>query len=269
MKPIVEYKERNKDWTPLDWSIWGQLYKEENLYSAPTGSRFRFIWTEPSSFLLARRYKKFKVTVHCDFKLNKFMNYKISMQGVDHRDQLSVNDITKGIWLTMFEDYDYNPVRLLIKSPVVSDLKYGTINDSKQQYDESDFTKTQINDVVKVLQALEYLEFVDFFDGDKPLRHMVVKNIYNKYADYQSFWNKYNETDHDKSRESDFVTELKAQADKLKTPLFRNKFLDRSNKKYVGNRGGKLTDEGVQVLFDWVHKTNQSLDLLDSVKYEA
>ena len=98
---------------------------------------------------------------------------------------------------------------------------------------------------------------------------MVVKNIYNKYADYQSFWNKYNETDHDKSRESDFVTELKAQADKLKTPLFRNKFLDRSNKKYVGNRGGKLTDEGVQVLFDWVHKTNQSLDLLDSVKYEA
>jgi hypothetical protein len=253
MKPTVEYKERGKDWTPLDWSIWGRLYKEENSYSAPTGSRFRFIWTEPASFLLARRYKKFKVTVHCDFKLNKFMNYKVSMQGVDHRDDLSMTDITTGIWLTMFEDYDYNPIRLLIKPPVLSD---------QQQYDELGFTKTQINDVMKVLQALEYLEIVDFFNGRNPLRQMVVKNIYNKYTDYISFWDKYNDS-------TEFADEIKKQADKLKTPLYRNKFLDRSNKKYVGNRGGKLTDEGVQVLFDWVHKTNQSLDLLDSVKYEA
>jgi len=268
MKPTVEYKERGKDWTPLDWSIWGQLYKEENLYSAPTGSRFRFIWTEPSSFLLARRNKKFKVTVHCDFKLNKFMNYKVSMQGVDHRDELSITDITTGIWLTMFEDYDYNPIRLLIKSPVVpvhplmTGLKLPKPIHPPAEYDESDFTKTQINDVMKVLQALEYLEIVDFFNGRNPLRQMVVKNIYNKYTDYLSFWAKYDDS-------TEFADEIKKQADKLKTPLFRNKFLDRSNKKYVGNRGGKLTDEGVQVLFDWVHKTNQSLDLLDSVKYEA
>ncbi len=253
MKPIVEYKERGKDWTPLDWSIWGRLYKEENLYSAPTGSRFRFIWTEPASFLLARRNEKFKVTVHCDFKLNKFKNYKVSMQGVDHRDELSMTDITTGIWLTMFEDYDYNPIRLLIKPPVISD---------QQQYDELGFTKTQINDVMKVLQALEYLEIVDFFNGRNPLRQMVVKDIYNKYADYQSFWDKYHDS-------NEVAEKVKWQASKLKTPLYRNKFLDRSNKKYVGNRGGKLTDEGVQVLFDWVHKTNQSLDLLDSVKYEA
>ena len=264
MKPIVEYKERGKDWTPLDWSIWGRLYKEENLYSAPTGSRFRFIWTEPASFLLARRNEKFKVTVHCDFKLNKFKNYKVSMQGVDHRDELSITDITTGIWLTMFEDYDYNPIRLLIKSPVVPAFKYGNpINHSpQQQYDESDFTKTQINDVVKVLQALEYLGIVDFFNGRNPLRQMVVKNIYNKYTDYISFWDKYHDS-------TEFADEVKKQADKLKTPLYRNKFLDRSNKKYVGNRGGKLTNEGEEVLIDWLLKTNQSLDLLDSVKYEA
>mgnify|MGYP000727935898 CR=1 FL=1 len=68
------------------------------------------------------------------------------------------------------------------------------------------------------------VEIVDFFNGRNPLRQMVVKNIYNKYTDYISFWDKYDDS-------TEFADEIKKQADKLKTPLFRNKFLDRSNKK--------------------------------------
>ena len=41
------------------------------------------------------------------------------MKGVDHRDEISMTDITTGVWFSMFEDFEYNPLLPLIKPPYV------------------------------------------------------------------------------------------------------------------------------------------------------
>ena len=160
MKPTVEYKERGGSWTPLDWRVWLQF--ENNNYTAPKGTWFRFTWTEPASFLLARRSDKFKVVVLCKLRLNRFEDYQVKMFGVDHRDTISMTDITTGIWLTMFEDFEYNPLLPLIKPPAVitnQQWKWGSFAPRLEsaEFEITDFKKTSINEVNKVLQAVEYL----------------------------------------------------------------------------------------------------------------
>ena len=59
------------------------------------------------------------------------------------------------------------------------------------QFELANFTQTELNNVMKVLQAVDYLNHCDWFNGVNPLRHMAVKGIYNKYADYISFWDEY------------------------------------------------------------------------------
>ena len=272
MKPTVEYKERGGSWTQLDWRVWSQI--KDNNYTAPKGTWFRFTWTEPASFLLARRSDKFKVVVLCKLRLNRFENYQVKMFGVDHRDTISMTDITTGIWLTMFEDFEYNPLLPLIKPPAVitnQQWKWGSFAPRLKpaEFEIDDFKKTSINEVNKVLQAVEYLHFVDFFNGRNPLRQMAVKGIYNRYVDYLGFWNAWeSESDRAKGSIDSLRSQVKDQTQRLKTPLARNPYLDRS--KRGGKKvGGRLTDEGVQILFDWVSKTNQPLELLDSVRYEA
>ena len=68
--------------------------------------------------------------------------------------------------------------------------------------------------------------------------------------------------------------QTKEEAYKLTKPLYRNPYLDRSkrgkNQKGKTKKvGGKLTDEGKDILLDWIRRTNQPLELKDSVIYEA
>ena len=284
--PTIEYKERGGSWIPLDWSIWSQIQLDN--YSAPRGSKFRFTWKDPASFLLARRSDKFKVVVFCNFKLNRFVNISVNLKGVDHRDNISMKSITEGMWLTMLEAFDYNPLLPLVKPPFVHTdefWKYGSYAPRLKpaQFELANFTQTELNNVMKVLQAVDYLNHCDWFNGVNPLRHMAVKGIYNKYADYISFWDEYSSdqakglTDDDLGFGSDLVGlahQTKEQAYKLAKPLYRNPYLDRSkrgkNQKGKTKKvGGRLTDEGTEILFDWIRRTNQPLELLDSVRYEA
>ncbi len=272
MKPTVEYKERGGSWTPLDWRVWSQIIKDN--YTAPRGTKFRFTFNDPASFLLARRDDRFKVVVICNLRLNRFENYSVTMKGVDHRTDISMTDITTGIWLTMFEDFEYNPLLPLIKPPAVitnEDWKWGSFAPRLKpaEFEIDDFKKSFIDDVQKVLQALEYLQFVDFFNGRNPLRQMAVKGIYNRYIDYLSFWNAWDsESDLAKGEINSLRSQVRDQAQRIKMPLYRNPYLDRG--KRGGKKvGGKLTDKGENILIEWLSKTNQPLELLDSVRYEA
>ena len=212
------------------------------------------------------------------------------MKGVDHRDEISMTDITTGVWFSMFEDFEYNPLLPLIKPPYVhttirkTDLgdaeewKYGSWKPKLQpaEFELKNLGDLKIKDIEQVLQAIEYLNFVDWFNGTNPVRQMAVKGIYNNFAEYNSFIDKYiSSSDRAKgSTDSTFKDEVKAEANRLLKPLYRNPYLDRSKrgKNAQGKTkkvGGKLTEEGEKILFKWLSISNQDPTLINSVKLEA
>jgi len=179
------------------------------------------------------------------------------------------------MWLALFKKFNYNPLMPLVKPPMrvrveplarsnehhklmgewnIYDVEATTVGVLKKLNDEGYTFK----DVHKVYEAIEYLQFVDFFNGRNTLQFLA-----SKYAltDYE-IWNNFLEMMNDK----EYKAEVQSRADKLKQPLARNKYLKRYGS---GNRGGYITDEGIDIWAKWIIFSGQDPELLDSVRYEV
>ena len=290
--PKIQYVERGAggQFKNLTKKKWSEITSKENLYSAPKGFLIMFVFDNPEHFPLLDMSKQdvdeFEITVIADFKFNRLVNWRVQTIGVNQSNEFSFTDIGTAMWLALFKKFNYNPLMPLVNPPMrlrtypnvttnkldieplarssehhtlmgewnIYDVEPTTVGVLKKLSDEGyDF-----KDVLKVYEAIEYLQFVDWFNGRNTLQFLA-----SKYAltDYE-IWNNFLEMMNDK----EYKAEVQSRADKLKQPLARNKYLKRYGS---GNRGGYITDEGIDIWAKWIIFSGQDPELLNSVRYEV
>ena len=260
---------------PLTKSYWAEHYTYENIFTLP--NRLAFVGNQDDFGFDLASGNELKVVINCDLKFNQLSNFKMTVEGISREQELSFKTLFTACWLTLFQQFNYNPMKSLVKEQMrtyVKEFEYmtkfpkdiratGLLINNKQLNEKVGCSWKELN---LLFQAMRYLSFVDFFKDNDPLRWTSVAPIFDNFESYDKYMdNVVNEETRVKA-DYDFAQKL---YNNTKTYLNRAVESGILIRRGTGTLGGKLTDKSEEILKRYIQITNQDKKVLKHIKYEV
>ena len=260
---------------PLTKTYWAEHYTYENIFSLP--NRLAFVGNQDDFGFDLASDNGLRVVINCDLKFNKLVNFKMQVEGIDREHNLSFEDFYTACWLALFQQFNYNPMKSLVKeqfreytrefeymSKFPDDLRaVGLMISNNQLQQKIGCSWKELN---LLFQAMRYISFVDFFNGNDPLKWLSVAPIFDDYKSYEKFLDNVVEKKTRVKADYDFAQKQYRNTKTYLNRAVESKLLKRFG---TGTSGGMLTDKAVEILFKYVQLTNQNKKVLDHIQYES
>ena len=259
----------------LTKSYWEEHYTYETLFTLP--NRLAFVGNQDDFGFDLASENELRVVINCDLKFNQLSNFKMQVVGISREQELSFNDLFTACWLTLFQQFNYNPMKSLVKEQLreyTKEFEYMTKFPSDIRAVGLMISNKQLNekigcswkDLHLLFQSMRYLTFVDFFKDNDPLKWTSVAPIFDDFKSYDKFMD--NVVNKETRVKADYEFALKLY-NRSKTYLNRaveSGILIRGG---TGNLGGKLTEKSEEILKRYIQITNQDKKILEHIKYEV
>jgi|DEB0MinimDraft_4_1074332.scaffolds.fasta_scaffold03852_2 hypothetical protein len=259
----------------LTQSYWAEHYTYENIFTLP--NRLAFVGNQDDFGFDLASDNELKVVINCDLKFNQLVNFKMQVEGISREQELSFKTLFTACWLTLFQQFNYNPMKSLVKEQsrtYVKEFEYMTKFPSDIRAVGLMINNRQLNEKVGcswkelglLFQSMRYLAFVDFFKDNDPLKWTSVAPIFDDFKSYDKFMDNVVNKETRVKADYDFSKKLYNNTKTYLNRAVESGILIRGG---TGNIGGKLSDKSKEILKKYIQITNQDKKVLEHIKYEV